>query len=116
MVEHQDEAGRMTSCFLGKYEAIFKPYILTKKMWTHKVRCLLVQKDEGYGIMISAFQSREFVFWYPLTVPDLQTINEYQSTHPIYVDTDKLTNILGNTHKVPITMGRYPFCQDLNMV
>ena len=79
-------------------------------MWTHKGRCWLVPKDEGYGIMILAFQSREFIFGYPLTVPDLQTMIEYQSIHPIYVDTDKLTTILGNTHKVPITMGRYPFC------
>ena len=41
---------------LGQDEAILKQYIFTKKLWTYKVKCRRVRKDEGYGIMISAFQ------------------------------------------------------------
>ena len=68
-------------------------------MWTHKGKYQIVPKDEGYGIMISAFQSREFGFGYPITVPDLQTINECHSILPKYFDTDAATNILGHTQK-----------------
>ena len=40
---------------LGQDEAIFKHYIFTKKIFTHKGKCRLVPKDEGCGIMISDF-------------------------------------------------------------
>ena len=65
--------GRPVIC-LGQYGAIFKQYIFTKKMWTHRGKCWLVPKYQGYGIMISAFQSQQFGLVYPLKVPDLQTI------------------------------------------
>ena len=42
---------------LGQYEAIFKQYIFINKICTHKGKCKLVIKYEGYGIMILAFQS-----------------------------------------------------------
>ena len=41
--------------FLDQDEAIFKQYILTKKIWTYKGKFGLVPKDEIYGIMILAF-------------------------------------------------------------
>ena len=97
---------------LGQYEAIFKNNIFTRKMWNHKVKCLIVPKDEGYGIIISAFQSREFVFGYPLTVPYIQTINEYHALHPKYVNADASTTILGYNHKEPNKMGIHNFCQE----
>ena len=74
---------------LGQYEAIFKQYIFTKKMWTHKGKCRLVPKDEGYGIMILAFQYGEFGFGYPLTVPNSQIVNSYHSLQSEYIDTDR---------------------------
>ena len=49
--------------------------------------------------MILALQSQEFVFGYPLTFPNLQTINEYCALHPKYVDTDAATAILVHNHK-----------------
>ena len=88
-----------TFIYLGKYEAIFKQYISTKKLWTYKGKCWIVPKEEGYGIMILDFQSQGFGFGYPLTVPYLQTINEYFALHPKYIDTDAAINILGYTHK-----------------
>ena len=41
---------------LGQYEAIFKHYIFTNKMWTNKAKCRIVPKDEIYVIVILAFQ------------------------------------------------------------
>ena len=39
-----------------------KEYSLTPKAWVSpKGEQAIVPKDEGYGIMMSAFQSREFV-------------------------------------------------------
>ena len=49
--------------------------------------------------MISAFQYWEFGLGYPLTVPDIQTINEYQYIHTKYFDTESATNILVHTNK-----------------
>ena len=79
---------------LGQYEAIFKQYIFTKKMWTHKGKCQLFPKDEGYGIIIFDFRYRSFGFVYPLTSPDLQNINTYCALRPKYFDTDAETTIL----------------------
>ena len=96
---------------LSQDEAILKQYIFTNKLWTYKSKCRIVPKDKGYWIMISASQSREFGFVYPLTVQYIQTINEYCALHPKYVDMDASTTILGHTHKEPTTMGRNPLCQ-----
>ena len=60
---------------LGQYKAIFKQYIFTKNMWTHKDEFKIVPKDEVYGIMILAFQFLEFGLGYSLTVPYLQKIH-----------------------------------------
>ena len=49
--------GERPVIFLGKYGEILKQYIFTKKMWNHKVKCCIIPKDKGYGIMKSAFQS-----------------------------------------------------------
>ena len=83
----------------GQYDTIFKQYIFAKKMRTHKVKCWIVPKYEGYSIIISALQSQYFGFGYPLTVPYLQTMNEYHALHPKYVDTYSGTTILGYTNK-----------------
>ena len=98
---------------LVQYEAIFKQYIFTKKLCTYKGKCRPVTKYKGYGIIISAFQSREFRFGYPLIVPCLQTINEYHNLHPKYVDTNAATNILRHNNNKLITMGRNPLCQEV---
>ena len=65
---------RLVIC-LGQYEAIFKHYIFTNKMWNKKGKFWLVPKNEVCGIMVLAFQSKEFGFGYTLKIPELQTIN-----------------------------------------
>ena len=57
-------------------------------MWKYKCKFCLVKKDEGSDIRISALQYQEFGFMYSLTVPYIQTINEYHALHPRYVDTN----------------------------
>ena len=81
-------------------------------MCNNKGKCQLVPKEEVYVVIISAFQSQEFGFGYPLTFTDIQTVYEYQTTHPIYVDTYAATAILLHNHKEPITIGRNPFWQE----
>ena len=51
-------------------------------MWTHKGKFWLVPKYKVYGILVLPFQSQDFGFGYPLTVPYLQTNNEYCALHP----------------------------------
>ena len=94
---------------LGKYEAILQYHIFTKKIWTHKDDCRIVPKYEGYGIMILDFQSQEFVFLYPLTVPDIQTINAYRAIHPKYVDTNAATTTQKHAYNEPIATERNNF-------
>ena len=52
----------------GQDECIFKQYTFSKKAWRSPDGALpLIPKDEGAGIMISAFISREFGYVMILT-------------------------------------------------
>jgi hypothetical protein len=63
----------------GHDECIFKQYLLMKKAWMLPTgETQLVPKEEGQGVMISAFQSREFGFGMPLTEEQIQTMNEFR--------------------------------------
>ena len=58
---------------LGHDECIFKQYQFTNKGWVSDNGTQeILPKDEGMGVMISAFQSREFGFGWSLTNEDLQ--------------------------------------------
>ena len=60
----------------GHDECIFKQYTLTKKSWVGpNGKSVLVPKDEGQGVMISAFQSREFGFGVDLMEEQVAVIN-----------------------------------------
>ena len=61
----------------GQDEAIFNQYSLNNLQWIgpNGVRALL-PKTSGYGIMISAFQSRELGFGLNITSDDLHEINK----------------------------------------
>ena len=47
---------------LGQYKSIFKHYLFTKKMWTHKGKLRIVPEYDGYSVMILAFQFQLFDF------------------------------------------------------
>jgi hypothetical protein len=65
-------------CF-GQDECIFKQFLFTAKAWTAPDgQKPVIPKDEGLGVMISAFVSREFGFGMTLTDEDLEKVNEYR--------------------------------------
>jgi hypothetical protein len=62
---------------IGHDECIFKQYSLSKKYWVAPDgQRVLVPKDEGQGVMVSAFQSREFGFGLELTPEQLNVVNQ----------------------------------------
>ncbi len=66
----------------GHDECIFRQFIFTGTAWIGvKGELPIIAKDEGFGIMVSAFQSREFGFGFKLTSGDLKFINDYRASH-----------------------------------
>jgi len=99
---------RMLPCQLplvvmGQDECIVKQYSFTPKSWVGpKGEQALIPKDEGYGIMISAFQSREFGFGMTLTEAQLQTVNAERAGTK-YKDEEAATAKRGTALKQPLT-------------
>jgi hypothetical protein len=61
----------------GHDECIFKQFLMPGKQWYGPNReTYVVPKDDGMGVMISAFQSREFGFGLNLTKEDLVKVNQ----------------------------------------
>jgi len=53
---------------IGQDECIFKQYIFTKKGWYNSEGAMqLIPKDDGIGLMISAFVSRKFGYGFELS-------------------------------------------------
>lgn len=104
------ETGERPVVCIGQDEAIFKQYIFTAKVWQYEGRKRLLPKDEGMGVMVSAFQSREFGFGYHLTEEDLVIVNQYRRTHSTYVDADAANLINNSDQKKPLTLETNPFC------
>jgi hypothetical protein len=64
---------------LGHDETIIKQFALTVKGWVGpNGETAVVPKDDGAGIMLSAFRSREFGFGLEMSEQDLELVNEYQ--------------------------------------
>ena len=63
----------------GQDECIFKQYSFTKKAWKSSDGSMaLIPKDEGAGVMISAFVSREFGYGFELNNEDLVKVDTYR--------------------------------------
>ncbi len=61
----------------GHDESIFKQYHMTKSAWAAPDgTTVLVPKDEGQGLLISALQSCEFGFGMEICEADIQKINK----------------------------------------
>ena len=68
----------------------------------------MISKDEGLGIMISAFQSREFGFGYRALSPaELNEINK-RRVGKSYLDVDAARKVLESHIKKPLKNN--PFC------
>jgi hypothetical protein len=87
-------------CF-GQDECIFKQFLFTGKAWTSPDgQKPVIPKDEGLGVMISAFVSREFGFGLSLSDADLQKVNEHrQGKH--YSDRLAAVEKRGSSAKLP---------------
>jgi hypothetical protein len=70
----------------GHDKCIFKQYHMTKSAWVAPDGTMaLVPRDDGEGVMISAFQSREFGFEMQICKKELKKINEKRKREK-YVD------------------------------
>ena len=87
----------------GQDECIFKQYLFSNAQW-----CLpdgqraIIPKDEGQGIMISAFVSREFGYGHDLNASQFAEINNYRKKRN-YIDEDAAVEIYGKKEKQPLT-------------
>jgi hypothetical protein len=92
-----------TPIFLfGHDECIFRQYSFSIKTWkAPSGQQTLIPKDEGRGIMISAFQSREFGFGMNLTQDQLDRVNEYRH-EKLYFEAESAKQVRGTAKKMPL--------------
>ena len=85
-------------------KCIFKQFLLVKKQWYLPDGTTSVNpKEEGMGIMISSFCSREFGYGFELTQNQLATVNAYRQGKN-YLDEDAARTINNNNlTKSPLT-------------
>jgi hypothetical protein len=98
----RDQSQRPLIVF-GQDECIVKQYLFSKKSWSGpKGETALVPKDDGLGVMISAFVSREFGFGFELTNEQLQEVNAKRVGEK-YKDETAAKNKHGTDLKQPLT-------------
>jgi hypothetical protein len=86
-VFRKDKSRKILIC-LGQDECIFKQYLLHRKAWQSKSgRFRIRPKDDGSGVMVSAFQSREFGFGFPAFEQLQNEVNRYRKGKT-YMDKD----------------------------
>ena len=87
---------------IGHNKYIFKQYQFTNQSWVADKKLQpIIPKEEGTGVMISAFQSRELGFGRLLAVEELKKVNEKRENEK-YLDKGaallKKANRKGSTH------------------
>ena len=88
---------------IGQDESIFKQYLLTNSQWAlPDGQKALLPKDEGQGIMISAFVSREFGYGHDLTQQQLDQINQFRKNKK-YIDESAAEEVYTTAVKQPLT-------------
>ncbi len=88
-------------CF-GQDECIFKQFLFTGKAWSAPDGTKpVIPKDEGLGVMISAFVSREFGFGMKVSAEDLQKVNECRQGKK-YSDESAAMDKRGTSAKQPL--------------
>ena len=64
----------------GQDECIFQQYTLHGKQWVGpNGEWALLPKSDGYGLMVSAFQSREFGFGLDITKEHMVSVNRHSN-------------------------------------
>jgi hypothetical protein len=94
--------GRKPLICFGQDEAIMKQYCFTSKTWTTPAgQKAIIPKDEGMGVMISAFVLREFGFGLTLSQQQLQKVNKARQATK-YSDQEAAKEIRGKIFKDPL--------------
>ncbi|KAI2493650.1 hypothetical protein MHU86_20903 [Fragilaria crotonensis] len=94
----------------GHDECIFKQFLMPSKQWYGPNRETFIRpKDDGLGIMISAFQSREFGFGLDTTESDLSEVNRRRQGVK-YRDTQAAMDTRKTEYKEPLTTS--PFIRE----
>ena len=81
----------------GHDECIFRQFIFTGSAWQGtKGEQGIIPKDEGNGLMVSAFQSRELGFGLELTLTQIQVVNEFRRLkRPQYTEVESAKKLNG---------------------
>jgi hypothetical protein len=94
----------------GHDVCILKQYTLTKKHWkAPNGAVVLIPKDDGQGVMISAFQSREFGFGVQKSDQELTLINNYRNGKD-YCNQKAAIKLRGTSKKQALT--KTPFVRE----
>ena len=94
----------------GHDECIFKQFPMPTKQWYGPNKETFIRpKDDGHGIMISAFQSREFGFGLDVTEADLKEVNRRREGFR-YRDTQAALETRKSEYKAPLTTS--PFVRE----
>ena len=92
---------------IGQDEYIYKQFLLVRKQWTLPDGTTAINpKDEGMGIMLSSFVSRDFGYGFKLTPSQLKTVNEYRRGKQ-YIDEEAAREVLKCKYKQ--TLKNSPF-------
>jgi hypothetical protein len=88
----------------GQDECIFHQFIFTGSSWTGpKGEQGIISKDEGNGLMISAFQSREFGFGFTLLPSEIEQVNKFRmEKRPLYTEAESAIKVNGTAVKKPL--------------
>jgi hypothetical protein len=95
--------------FVGQDEAIFKQLLFLLKMWMGpKGERILLQEDEGAGVMISSFICREYGLIQELDRCTLDSMNEIREGTR-YADEEAAMEVFGSSLKPLLSVGKSPF-------
>ena len=87
---------------IGQDKCIFKQYLLVKKQWVLPDGTTAVNpKEEGMGIMLSSFCSRDFGYGFKLSAEQLAIVNRFREGKD-YIDEEAALEILKNKQKQPL--------------
>ena len=88
---------------IGQDESIFKQFIISPKQWSLPDGTTTTNpKDDGHGIMLSSFVSRDFGYGHDLSQQQLDQINSYRNGKK-YLDEEAAIHVCGKNKKVKLT-------------
>ena len=88
---------------IGQDECIFKQYLFTHSHWALPDGTTPpMPKEEGQGVMLSSFVSREFGYGMELTPAQLEHVNEYRRGQH-YLDVEAAMEVYKKTEKPILT-------------